>query len=98
MTMMRLDDICENYEDLKAKVVSCTTNKAEQARGGQKETYVPMEVDHASSNEYDEEDWRHVERRGTVCHDCGTMGHLARYRWRKGKGKGKGRGGGKEYV
>ena len=79
MTMMRLDEICENYEDLKAKVVSHTTKNAEQARGGQKETYVPI-------NEYDEEDWRHVERRGMVCHDCGTMGHLARYRWRKGKG------------
>ena len=34
---MRLDEIRENYEKLKAKVVSNTTKKAEQARGGQKE-------------------------------------------------------------
>ena len=32
--MIGLDDIRENYENLKAKVVSHTTNKTEQARRG----------------------------------------------------------------
>ena len=36
--LVRLDEIGENYENLKAKVISYTTNKAEQARGGQRET------------------------------------------------------------
>ena len=35
--MMMLDKICEIDENLKAKVVSYTTNKSEQARGGQKD-------------------------------------------------------------
>ena len=43
---MRLDEIDENYEDLKAKVVSYPNNKTEQARVGQKEMHVPKEVDH----------------------------------------------------
>ena len=32
--MMRLDEIGENYENLKANVVPCMTNRTEQARGG----------------------------------------------------------------
>ena len=40
--MMRLDEIGENYKDLKVKVISYTTNKADQDRGGQKESHVPM--------------------------------------------------------
>ena len=42
--MMRLDEIDENFQ---AKVVLHTTNKTEQ---------VPMEVDHVSGSEPDEED------------------------------------------
>ena len=42
--MMRLDEIGENCENLKARVVSYTTNKTEQARGAQKDLHVPMEV------------------------------------------------------
>ena len=42
MMMMRLDEIGENYENLKAKVVFYTFNKAEQTRGGHKEMYVPI--------------------------------------------------------
>ena len=38
--MMRLDELCENYENLKAKVVS--TDKTEQVRGGQQEVHLPM--------------------------------------------------------
>ena len=53
--LMRLDEIGENYANLKAKVISYTTNKAEQARGGQRETVIPMELDHVSGAElYDE--------------------------------------------
>ena len=40
--MMRLHEIGENYENLKAKVVFYTFNKAEQTRGGHKEMYVPI--------------------------------------------------------
>ena len=59
--MMRLGEIGENYENLKAKVVSYTTNKTEQAQGGQKEMYVSMEVDHVSGSEPEEEDWEDVD-------------------------------------
>ena len=55
--LMRLDDIGENYENLKAKVVSYTTNKTKQARGGQQETQAPIEVDHVSGSEPEVEDW-----------------------------------------
>ena len=34
--LMRLDEIGENCENLKAKVISHTTNNAEQAGGGQR--------------------------------------------------------------
>ena len=44
--MLRLDEIGENYENLKAKVESCTTTKTEQTRGGQKEMYGPVDEDH----------------------------------------------------
>ena len=53
--MMRLDEIGDKYENLKAEVVSYTTNKTEQARGGQKEMHVPVEVDHVSGSEPDED-------------------------------------------
>ena len=59
--MMRLDEMGENYENLKAKVVSYTTNKTEQTRGGQKEMHVPMEVDHVSGSQPEEEDWEDVD-------------------------------------
>ena len=40
--MMRLDEIGENYENLKAKVMFYTFNKARQTRGGHKGMYVPI--------------------------------------------------------
>ena len=46
--MTRLDEIGENYENFKAKVASYMINKAEQTRGGWKEMYFPMEIDHVS--------------------------------------------------
>ena len=50
--LLRLDEVGENYENLKVKVISYTSNKAEQSRG-QKETAVPMELDYVSGSEID---------------------------------------------
>ena len=53
-----LDEIGESLENLKAKLASSfTVNETWQARGGQKETQVPMEVDHVSGSETEEEGW-----------------------------------------
>ena len=94
---MRLDEIGENHEILKAKIISYTTNKAEQARGGQEETTVPMEPDDVSGSELHGEDWDNVDevRRETRCYNCGMLGHVAKDCRMKGKGKGKGRDEGK---
>ena len=98
--LMRLYEIGENYENLKAKVISYTTNKAEQARGGQRETVVPMELDHVSGGELYDEDWEDVDevRGDKRCYYCGMMGRLARDCRMRGKGKGEGREGGKGYA
>ena len=58
--MMRLDEIGKNYENLKARVVSYTTNMTKQTRGGHTEMYVSMEVDHVRGSEPEEEDWEDV--------------------------------------
>ena len=49
--MMRLDEIGENCYNFTAKAVSNVTNKTEQARGGQKEMQVPMEMHHVRGSE-----------------------------------------------
>ena len=69
--LMRLDEIGEKYENIKAVVVSHATNKTEDARGEKKDTQVPMEVDHVTCTEPEEEDWGVVAgcegyRRGTT--------------------------------
>ena len=66
--LMRLDETGENQENLKAKVISYTTNKAEQARGGQRDKTVAMELDHVSGGEVDE------VRGDKRCYTCGMMG------------------------
>ena len=67
--MLRLDEISEKYENLRAKIVSYTANTAEQARGRQKETTVPTELDHVSGGELYDEDWDEVVEvhRSTQC-------------------------------
>ena len=48
--LLKLDEVGENYENLKVKVTSYTSNTAELSRG-QKETAVPMELDYVSGSE-----------------------------------------------
>ena len=87
--LMRRHEIGEKYENLKAKVVYFATNKAERARGGQKDTHVPMEVDHLSGSEPEEQDWEDVDevRSGLICYNCGPMLHFAKDCGRKARAK-----------
>ena len=63
-------------------MISHTGNKAEQHRGGQKKTYVPVAVDNVTGSESDADDWDDVDegRRGSMCYNCGKAGHVARIR------------------
>ena len=72
--LLRLDEVAENYENLKVKVISYTSNKAEQSRG-QKETAVPMELDYVSGSDMYDEDLGDVDevRRDRSCYNCGTF-------------------------
>ena len=45
---MRLDEIGENHEKHKTKVISCSSIKAKQSRVGQANTAGPTDVDTAS--------------------------------------------------
>ena len=91
--MMTLYDIGENYENLKAKVVSHTTNKTRQMR-------VPMAVDHVSGSVSEDQDWEDSDevRTGSMCCTCGMMGHFARDCRRERQGQGKGGDGGEGYA
>ena len=77
------DEIGENHENLKAKVVSYMQ--------------VPMEVDYVSGSE-PEEDWEDVDevRRRLKCYKCGMMGYFARDS--RGNDDGKGGDGSKGYA
>ena len=91
---MRLDEIGENYENLKTQVISYSFKKAEQSRAGQADTAGPLDVHNVSDSEKDDEDWENVAwmeiRRSMRCWNCGLMGHIGRDCRGKGEGKGKG--------
>jgi len=97
--LIRLDEIGENYEALKAKVICYATNKVEQFRGGGP---TPMEIDNVWQDEIGEE-WQDEIGEvwaSTRCYECGGYGHMARTCPTKGgkggKSKGKGKDGGKD--
>ena len=100
--MLRLDEVGEKYEVLKAKIISYVTNRVEQSRVG---GAVPMDVDgvwedtnggpwggQMSGTEcglcesWGEEGISAVYS-GVRCHECQGVGHIARDCPRRGKGK-----------
>ena len=98
--LMRLDEIGEDYEALKHKILTYATNKIEQTKGGGP---VPMDVDHVNDY-YDYKDGEWEESidgvwPSTQCYECGGYGHMARncphVTSKGGKAKGKGKDGGK---
>ena len=92
---LRIDEIGEDYEVLKAKVIGWISNKVEQERGGP----VPMDVGDLGKkddgeDEYEEQYWEEhyvdeVNSGNYQCRKCGGHGHFARDCPSKGKGKGK---------
>ena len=61
MMTMRLDEIGENCENLRASVTSYTFNKAERYRGGQTEPSVLLEVDNRNGSESLGDEWDDVD-------------------------------------
>ena len=92
---LRIDEIGEDYEVLKAKVIGWVSNKVEQERGGP----VPMDIGDLrrrkdGEDEYEEQYWEEhevdeVDGGNYQCRKCGGHGHFARECPSKGKGKGK---------
>ena len=91
----RWDEIGENYEALKQKVVAWASNKMEKTNGA-----VPMDIGDLRGKQdregsYDDNYWEDAEVDGVGdgdynCRNCGGYGHYARDCPTKGKSKGKG--------
>ena len=69
-----IDEIGEDYEKLKAKVVASVSNKVEQ------QGPVPMDVGkveagYGEENAYDMDGVRH----DIVCYSCGGCGHISQF-------------------
>ena len=90
----------ENYENLKTKVISYSSNRAEQSHVGQADTLAQMDVDNASGSKKNVEEWEDVNelQRSMECCSCALTGYIARDRRGKGRGKAEGKVGGKEYT
>ena len=92
---LRSDEIGEDYDVLKAKVIGWISNKVEQERSGP----VPMDVGDLrkktnEEDEYEEQYWEEhnvdeISGNDYQCRKCGGYGHFARDCPSKGKGKGK---------
>ena len=102
----RWDEIGENYETLKQKVIAWAANKVEKTAGG---GVVPMDIGVATDNdEWGEYSADYPPNKGmfgaeeymegavheyTRCYECGGYGHMAADCASKGKGKGGGKAG-----
>ena len=88
---MRRDELGENCENLKTKVISHSPTKAEQSRVGQADTVGPMDVDNASGGQKNDEDQEAVDKRemlqlwtgGTHCQGLSRRGQGQREICRK---------------
>ena len=95
---LRIDETGVNFENLKTKVVSYSTNKTEQTRGGQKAMCVPMDVDKVSGSMPEQERLGGCGR-GSRRVDVLQLrdGTLRKRLWMERQGQGEGGDGGKGY-
>ena len=99
---LQWDEIGEDYQKMKGKVVAWATNRAEKKSGP-----VPMEIGRVMTNQergdlyedqlwqqYWQDEWYGEENDidaispSTQCYNCGKYGHVAKGCSVKGKGKG----------
>ena len=85
-----IDEIGEDYEKLKSKVVAWASNKVAQGP-------VPMDIGNVRSEELERDEGIAAVGRNVQCHRCGGWGHMARdcaTKDMRGEEKGKGKAGG----